>query len=448
METMSIRFDYSYTGIKENEILYRLDQLMLADQKLGDFTGAGSDFLGWLNYPSLYDRDEFERIKKAAEKIKTSCDALIVVGIGGSYLGAKAIVSALTNPFYNELPKDVRKTPKIYFAGQNLSGKYLEELLKLLENESVCVNVISKSGTTTEPAIAFRLIKSFMEEKYGKDEAKRRIFVTTDAERGALKFMADQEGYESFVIPDDIGGRFSVYTAVGLLPIAAAGINIDAFMEGAFAAYEEYRNPDFSENPCYQYALCRNILNAKGKTIEILVDYDPSLEYLSEWWKQLFGESDGKDGKGLFPAAVHFSTDLHSLGQMIQEGPANHFETIIAIEEIQSNLSVPYNELDLDGLNYLAESNIDEINEKAMKGTLLAHVDGAVPNGIIYLERLDAFTIGKLVYFFEKACAIDGYLLGVNPFDQPGVEAYKKNMFALLHKPGYEALTEELEKRF
>jgi glucose-6-phosphate isomerase len=287
-----------------------------------------------------------------------------------------------------------------------------------------------------------------MEEKYGKDEAKRRIFVTTDAERGALKFMADQEGYESFVIPDDIGGRFSVYTAVGLLPIAAAGINIDAFMEGAFAAYEEYRNPDFSENPCYQYALCRNILNAKGKTIEILVDYDPSLEYLSEWWKQLFGESDGKDGKGLFPAAVHFSTDLHSLGQMIQEGPANHFETIIAIEEIQSNLSVPYNELDLDGLNYLAESNIDEINEKAMKGTLLAHVDGAVPNGIIYLERLDAFTIGKLVYFFEKACAIDGYLLGVNPFDQPGVEAYKKNMFALLHKPGYEALTEELEKRF
>ncbi|WKY45580.1 glucose-6-phosphate isomerase [Eubacteriaceae bacterium ES2] len=447
MEYMSIRFDYSYAGIKEHEFLYRSEQIMLADQILGDLTGPGNDFLGWLDYPSQYDRDEFERIKEAAEKIKAKCDALIVVGIGGSYLGSKAIISALTSPFYNELPKDVRKSPKIYFAGQNLSGKYLEELLKLLENESVCVNVISKSGTTTEPAIAFRLIKSFMEEKYGKAEAKDRIFVTTDAEKGALKYMADQEGYESFVIPDDIGGRYSVYTAVGLLPIAAAGIDIDAFMAGAYAAYEEYLDPDFEVNPCYQYAMYRNILYAKGKKIEIMVDYDPSLEYLAEWWKQLFGESDGKDGKGLFPAAAHFSTDLHSLGQMIQEGPENHFETVIAIEEKQSGLCVPENEADLDGLNYLAGANIDQINEKAMKGTLLAHVDGAVPNGIIYLERLDAFTLGKLVYFFEKACAIDGYLLGVNPFDQPGVEAYKRNMFALLHKPGFEELTQQLEIR-
>lgn len=444
---MSIRFDYSYTGIKEHEILYRLDQLKLADQILGELTGPGSDFLGWLDYPSQYDRDEFDRIKEAAEKIKSTCDALIVVGIGGSYLGSKAIISALTSPFYNELAKEDRQAPKIYFAGQNLSGKYLEELLKLLKNESVCVNVISKSGTTTEPAIAFRLIKSFMEEKYGKDEARDRIFVTTDAESGALKHMADQEGYECFEIPDDIGGRFSVYTAVGLLPIAAAGIDIDAFMEGAYAAYEDYLDPDFYENPCYQYALCREILNTKGKSIEILADYDPSLEYLAEWWKQLFGESLGKDGKGLFPASVHFSTDLHSLGQIIQEGPANHFETIITIEEIQSELCVLEDDEDLDGLNYLAGSNIDQINQKAMKGTLLAHVDGHIPNCIIYLERLDAFTIGKLVYFFEKACAIGGYLSYVNPFDQPGVEAYKKNMFALLHKPGYEALTKKLEKR-
>ncbi|WKY48603.1 glucose-6-phosphate isomerase [Eubacteriaceae bacterium ES3] len=444
---MSIRFDCSYAGIKENEFLFHYDQLKLADAALMEKSGQGNDFLGWIDYPVSYDQKEFDRIKVAAEKIKTTCDALIVVGIGGSYLGAKAMISALTSPFYNELPREIRKAPKIYFAGQNISGKYLEDLLKLLENESVCVSVISKSGTTTEPAIAFRLIKAFMEEKYGKDMAKDRIFVTTDAKKGALKYLAEEEGYETFVIPDDIGGRYSVYTAVGLLPIAAAGIDINAFMNGGLAGFNEYQSISLENNPCFRYALYRNILYTKGKKIEILVDYDPSFEYLGEWWKQLYGESDGKDGKGLFPAAVHFSTDLHSLGQMIQEGPENHFETIIAIEEKQSDLSVPGSGDDLDGLNYLAGTNIDKINEKAMNGTLLAHVDGGVPNGVIYLERLDAFTLGKLVYFFEKACGLNGYLLGVNPFDQPGVEAYKKNMFALLHKPGYEELTKELEQR-
>lgn len=444
---MSIRFDLSYANIDPSEFESRFDQLAKANDDLMNKTGVGNDFLGWVDYPVKYDQDEFARIKEAAQKIQDRCDALVVIGIGGSYLGAKAVISALTSPFYNEEPRSVRKAPKIYFAGQNISGKYLENLLALLKDQEVCVNVISKSGTTTEPAMAFRFFKKFLEEKYGKDGARERIFVTTDAAKGALKFMADEEGYETFVIPDDIGGRYSVYTAVGLLPIAAAGIDIDALMDGAKSGYEDYNKPKFEKNPCFQYALYRNVLYTRGKHIEILVDYDPSLEYLAEWWKQLFGESDGKDGKGLFPASAHFSTDLHSLGQMIQDGPKNHFETVIVIEDDQSVIKVFRDEKNLEGLNYLTGWEIDAVNEKAFIGTLLAHVDGGVPNGIIQLKKLDAFHIGKLIYFFEKACGINGYLLGVNPFDQPGVEAYKKNMFALLHKPGYEALTAELEER-
>lgn len=444
---MSIRFDLSYANIDPSEFESRFDQLAKANDDLMNKTGVGNDFLGWVDYPVKYDQDEFARIKEAAKKIQDRCDALVVIGIGGSYLGAKAVISALTSPFYNEEPRSVRKAPKIYFAGQNISGKYLENLLALLKDQEVCVNVISKSGTTTEPAMAFRFFKKFLEEKYGKDGARERIFVTTDAAKGALKFMADEEGYETFVIPDDIGGRYSVYTAVGLLPIAAAGIDIDALMDGAKSGYEDYNKPKFEKNPCFQYALYRNVLYTRGKHIEILVDYDPSLEYLAEWWKQLFGESDGKDGKGLFPASAHFSTDLHSLGQMIQDGPKNHFETVIVIEDDQSVIKVFRDEKNLEGLNYLTGWEIDAVNEKAFMGTLLAHVDGGVPNGLISLKKLDAFHIGKLIYFFEKACGINGYLLGVNPFDQPGVEAYKKNMFALLHKPGYEALTAELEER-
>jgi len=444
---MSIRFDLSYANIDPSEFESRSDQLVKANDELMNKTGVGNDFLGWVDYPVKYDQDEFARIKQAAQKIQDRCDALVVIGIGGSYLGAKAVISALTSPFYNEEPRSVRKAPKIYFAGQNISGKYLENLLALLKDQEVCVNVISKSGTTTEPAMAFRFFRKFLEEKYGKEGAKERIFVTTDAAKGALKFMADEEGYETFVIPDDIGGRYSVYTAVGLLPIAAAGIDIDALMDGGKSGYEDYNKPKFEKNPCFQYALYRNVLYNRGKNIEILVDYDPSLEYLAEWWKQLFGESDGKDGKGLFPASAHFSTDLHSLGQMIQDGPKNHFETVIVIEDDQSVIKVFRDEKNLEGLNYLTGWEIDAVNEKAFMGTLLAHVDGGVPNGIIKLKKLDAFHIGKLIYFFEKACGLNGYLLGVNPFDQPGVEAYKKNMFALLHKPGFEDLTAELEER-
>lgn len=444
---MSIRFDSSYAGIDPSEFESRVEHLAFVNKQLMEKTGLGNEFLGWVDYPVNYDEAEYNRIKEAAKKIQDSCDVLIVIGIGGSYLGAKAVISALTSPFFNEEPRSKRKAPKVYFAGHNISGKYIENLLALIKDQDVCVNVISKSGTTTEPAIAFRFFKEFIEKKYGKDGAKNRIFVTTDQARGALKFMADEEGYQCFVIPDDIGGRYSVYTAVGLLPIAVAGIDIDFLMAGAKAGYWDYQNPVWFENPCFHYALYRNILYNRGKSIEILVDYDPSMEYISEWWKQLFGESDGKNGKGLFPASVHFSTDLHSMGQMIQDGPKNHFETVITIDREQSDIKVLHNDADLEGLNYLAGKTIDAVNEKAYMGTLLAHVDGGVPNGIIHLEKLDAFIIGKLIYFFEKACGLNGYLLGVNPFDQPGVEAYKKNMFALLHKPGFEALTKELEQR-
>ncbi|MDO4289404.1 MAG: glucose-6-phosphate isomerase [Eubacterium sp.] len=444
---MGIKFDYSYAGLTEAELNNKVGQIQLADKTLKEKTGPGNDFLGWYDYPVAYDKDEYARIKAAAKRIQDSCDAFIVIGIGGSYLGSKAVITALTSTFFNEVPGDKRKAPKVYFAGENISGKYMKDLYELVKDQDICVNVISKSGTTTEPAIAFRFFKELLEKKYGKEGAKDRIFATTDKERGALKFLADQEGYETFVIPDDVGGRYSVYTAVGLLPIAVAGIDIDAFMEGGKSGYEEYAAENLEDNACYQYALYRSCLYNRGKSTEIMVDYEPSLRYFSEWWKQLYGESDGKDGKGLFPASVHFSTDLHSLGQIIQDGPKHIFETVVVVDELEDDMTVSHEESDLDGLNYLENRTMQEINEKAFLGTLLAHVDGGVPNGIIRLSKLDAFHIGKLVYFFEKACGLGGYLLGVNPFDQPGVEAYKKNMFALLHKPGYEELTEALEKR-
>jgi|LGOV01.1.fsa_nt_gb glucose-6-phosphate isomerase len=444
---MSICFDLSYADIKECELEEKYNNLINANEKLMLKTGKGNDFLGWVDYPNHYDQKEYQRIKIAADKIRKMCDVFIIIGIGGSYLGSKAMISALTSSYFNEESRLKRNAPKIYFAGQNMSGRYYEQLFDIIKDQDVCVNVISKSGTTTETAIAFRFFKKIIEEKYGKEKAKERIFVTTDAHKGALKSMANQEGYESFTIPDNIGGRYSVFTSVGLLPMAVANIDIDQFMEGVKEGYEEYQNPVLNENPCFQYALYRNILYNRGKKIEILVDYSPNLEYFGEWWKQLFGESDGKDGNGLFPAAVHFSTDLHSMGQMIQDGPKNHFETVIIIDNPETNTQVVFDEKDLEGLNYIAGKGLDEINKKAFIATVLAHVDGGVPNGVIHLDELNAFNLGKLIYFFEKACGLNGYLLNVNPFDQPGVEAYKKNIFALLHKPGYEKLTETIEKR-
>ena len=410
-------------------------------------TGAGNDFLGWLDLPVNYDKDEFDRIKKAADKIKGNSDVLIVIGIGGSYLGARAAIEMLTNNFYNMLPNNKRKTPKVFFVGNNISSTYITDLFEAIEGLDVSVNVISKSGTTTEPAIAFRMFKKYMEEKYGVDGAKERIFATTDKSKGALKNLADSMGYETFVVPDDVGGRFSVLTAVGLLPIAVAGINIDEMMEGAAKGRELYSNPSMKENECYQYAAMRNALYNKGKSVEVMVNYEPALHYFNEWWKQLFGESEGKDQKGIFPAAVDFSTDLHSLGQFIQDGTRIMFETVLNVEKATKEVVIEEAEGDGDGLNFLAGKTVDFVNKQAFNGTLLAHCDGGVPNMILTIPELTPYYFGQLVYFFEKACAVSGYLLGVNPFDQPGVEAYKKNMFALLGKPGYEELKAELEAR-
>lgn len=437
-----IKFDYSKAGISDNEYDDLKDEVAMAHTFLHERTGVGSEFLGWIDQPVNYNKDEFDRIKKAAAKIQKDTDILIVIGIGGSYLGARAAIETLSHSFYND--NEDKTTPNIYYVGNNISGKYVQDLISITKDKDISVNVISKSGTTTEPAIAFRIFKQILEEKYGKEESKHRIYATTDSERGALKTLADKEGYETFVIADDIGGRFSVLTAVGLLPIAVAGIDISKIMLGAEHAMKLYSNPIVDENPCYQYAVIRNALYRSGKKIELMVNYEPSMHYFAEWWKQLFGESEGKDNKGIFPASVDFSTDLHSMGQYIQEGERHIFETVLNIKEISKDIDIPEDEKDLDQLNYLFGKSMNFVNKKAFEGTLLAHVDGGVPNMIMEIDKLDEFTFGELVYFFEKACGISGYLLGVNPFDQPGVEAYKKNMFALLGKPGYEKLREEL----
>ena len=444
-----IGFDYSkaLAFFEEHELTYLQDAVKVAHHSLHEQTGAGSDFLGWVDLPVNYDKEEFSRIQKAAEKIKSDSDVLLVIGIGGSYLGARAAVEALQHSFFNALPKEKRQAPQIIFTGNNISSSYIHDVFDLLEGKDFSINVISKSGTTTEPAIAFRLFRKLLEEKYGKEEALKRTYVTTDKAKGALKTVADEEGMETFVIPDDVGGRYSVLTAEGLLPIAASGLDIDAMMKGARAAREDFGKSELNENAAYQYAAVRNILYNKGKTVEMLINYEPALQYFAEWWKQLFGESEGKDQKGIYPSSANFSTDLHSLGQYVQEGRRILFETVIKVDKPKHELTINEIEKDLDGLNYLAGKSIDFVNNKAFQGTLLAHTDGGVPNLIVNIPQLDEYTFGYLVYFFEKACAMSGYLLGVNPFDQPGVEAYKTNMFALLGKPGFEEKKAELEKR-
>ncbi len=444
-----IRFDYSkaLSFFGEHEITYLQDAVKVAHHSLHEKTGAGNDYLGWIDLPTEYDKEEFARIVKSAEKIKSDSDILLVVGIGGSYLGARAALEMLNHSFYNALTKDQRKTPQVVFVGNNISSTYMRDLMDLLEGKDFSINVISKSGTTTEPALAFRIFRKLLEEKYGKEEARKRIYATTDKARGALKTLATEEGYESFIIPDDVGGRYSVLTAVGLLPIAVSGADIEAMMKGAADASRDFSKSELEENPAYQYAAVRNVLYNKGKTIEMLINYEPGLQYFSEWWKQLFGESEGKDQKGIFPASANFSTDLHSMGQYVQEGRRDLFETIIKVETPRHELKVEEEATDLDGLNYLAGETVDFVNTKAYEGTLLAHTDGGVPNLVVNIPAMDAYTFGYLVYFFEKACAMSGYLLGVNPFDQPGVEAYKVNMFALLGKPGFEEVKAELEKR-
>ncbi|PZE20795.1 glucose-6-phosphate isomerase [Paenibacillus xerothermodurans] len=444
-----LTFDYSkaLSFIQQHEVDYLAAQVRAAHDQLHNKTGAGSDYLGWIDLPVDYDKEEFARIQQAAKQIQSDSDALVVIGIGGSYLGARAAIEMLSHSFYNLLPKGTRKTPEIYFVGNNISSTYVTHLLQLLEGKDISVNVISKSGTTTEPAIAFRIFRELLEKKYGKEAARKRIYATTDREKGALKTLANEEGYESFIIPDDVGGRYSVLTAVGLLPIAAAGIDIEAIMRGAADAREAYSNPNLSENESYQYAAVRNALYRKGKTTEILVNYEPSLHFISEWWKQLFGESEGKDNKGIYPASVDFSTDLHSMGQFIQEGNRTLFETVLQVAEVHEQITIGTDADNLDGLNFLSGQTMDFVNKKAFEGTMLAHTDGGVPNLIVTLPDMSPYTFGYMVYFFEKACGISGYLLGVNPFDQPGVEAYKKNMFALLGKPGFEKEKAELEAR-
>ncbi|TDF96249.1 glucose-6-phosphate isomerase [Paenibacillus piri] len=444
-----LKFDYSkaLSFIQQHEVDYLAGPVQVAHEQLHNKTGAGSDYLGWIDLPVNYDKEEFARIQKSARQIQSDSDALVVIGIGGSYLGARAAIEMLSHSFYNLLPKGKRKTPEIYFVGNNISSTYVTHLLQLLEGKDISVNVISKSGTTTEPAIAFRIFRELLEKKYGKEAARKRIYATTDQARGALKKLANEEGYESFVIPDDVGGRYSVLTAVGLLPIATAGVDIAAMMQGAADAREAYSSPNLSENESYQYAAVRNALYRKGKTTEILVNYEPSLHFVSEWWKQLFGESEGKDYKGIFPASVDFSTDLHSMGQFIQDGNRTLFETVIQVAEVAEQITIGTDADNLDGLNFLSGKTMDFVNKKAFEGTMLAHTDGGVPNLIVTLPDTSAYTFGYMVYFFEKACGLSGYLLGVNPFDQPGVEAYKANMFALLGKPGYEKEKAELEAR-
>lgn len=443
---MAIKFNSSFAAdyIRENDLKGLETQVLVSHNMVEQKNGLGNDFLGWVNLPFDYDKEEFARIKAAAQKIKNDTDVLIVIGIGGSYLGARAAIEFLKGPFYNNLKKDV---PEIYFAGNNISGSYLADLLAICENKRVSVNIISKSGTTTEPAIAFRVFRKLLEERYGEEEAAKRIYCTTDKARGTLKQLADEKGYECFVVPDDVGGRFSVLTAVGLLPIAAAGADIDALMAGAQKAVVEYNEPDMYKNDCYMYAALRNAFYRKGKSVELLVSYEPRFALMSEWFKQLYGESEGKDNKGLFPASVTFSTDLHSMGQYVQDGARIMFETVVTFGESDKDVVIDTEESNGDGLNFLAGKTMSFVNQKAFEGTVLAHTDGGVPNLVINIDKADEDNLGRLIYFFEKACAISGYMLGVNPFDQPGVESYKKNMFALLGKPGFEAEKAKLEAR-
>ncbi len=433
-----ITFDYSKARefFTRHELEYMEPDVRRAHDMLHGKTGVGHEYTGWVDWPHSYDREEYKRLKQASANIREKADMLIVIGIGGSYLGARAALEMLRPAFYNQLPKEQRKGPKIYFVGNHMSAAYTAQLLQMVQDKEVYVNVISKSGTTLEPAIAFRLFRNLLEKRYGKEGARQRIIATTDKAKGALKQLAEQEGYETFVVPDEIGGRYSVLTSVGLLPIAVAGIDTDDMLRGAADAVKLYSQLDMNVNAAYQYAAIRNIFYSKGKSIELLVNYEPSLQYVAEWWKQLFGESEGKDGKGLFPVSMNFTTDLHSLGQYVQDGRRDMFATILWIETPHTQLAIPESSDDLDGLNYLVDKTMHEVNEKACEGTMLAHTEGGVPNLKINIPEATPYYFGQLVYFFEKACSISGYVLGVNPFDQPGVDAYKKNMFALLGKPG------------
>ena len=444
-----VKFDYSKTAgyVHEHEVESMKALTESARKLLLSKSGAGNDYLGWIDLPVDYDKEEFARIKKAAEKIKSDSDVLVVIGIGGSYLGARAAIEFLGHNFFNSVSKDLRKAPEIYFVGNSISSNYLAGLVDVIGDRDFSVNIISKSGTTTEPAIAFRVFKKMLEEKYGKDGAAKRIYATTDKAKGALKKLADAEGYEEFVVPDDVGGRFSVLTAVGLLSIAVSGVDIDELMAGAASARKRCIENDFDNNDAMQYAALRNIMLRKGKSVEILCDYEPSLHYTLEWWKQLMGESEGKDNKGLFPASVDLTTDLHSMGQFIQDGSRIMFETVLNVEKTSREIVIEKEDEDLDGLNYLAGKTMDFVNKCAMNGTILAHTDGNTPNLRVDIPEQTPFYLGELFYFFEFACGLSGYMLGVNPFNQPGVESYKKNMFALLGKPGYEAEVEELRKR-
>ncbi len=442
---MGINFTVKANAVSTEDFASMAQQVRQCHEALHNKTGKGNDFVGWVDLPRDYDKEEFARIKKAAQKIQKQSEVLIVIGIGGSYLGTRTALDFIKTPYYNEWKH--KNTPDIYFVGNNISSAYLSDILQILGDRDFSVNVISKSGTTTEPAIAFRIFKQLLETKYGKEEATQRIFATTDRARGALKTMCNTEGYETFVIPDDVGGRFTVLTAVGLLAMAVAGVDIDQVMAGAAWAREAYSNPDIMQNQCYQYAAARNHFYRQGKSIEILANYEPHMTSFGEWYKQLYAESEGKDGKGIFPVAANFSTDLHSIGQFIQEGSRYFFETVLWCKEPKNTVLVPFDKEDLDGLNFLAAKDMQFVNSKAFAGTMLAHMDGGVPNMVIEMDRMDGWHFGALVYFFEKAVGISGYLMDINPFDQPGVEAYKKNMFALLGKPGFEDMKAELEKR-
>ena len=444
-----VKFDYSLTAgvISEDEMKAMEKITKDAKDVLVGKSGAGNDFLGLIDLPVDYDKEEFARIQKAAQKIQSDSEVLLVIGIGGSYLGARAAIEFLRHSFYNNVSKEIRKTPEIYYCGNNLSGTYLSQLIDVIGDRDFSVNIISKSGTTTEPAVAFRIFKEMLEKKYGKEEAAKRIYATTDKAKGALKSLATEEGYETFVVPDDVGGRFSVLTAVGLLPIAVSGADITKLMEGAASMREVCLNKDFAENDSMKYAAVRNILLRKGKSVEILCNYEPIFHYVAEWWKQLFGESEGKDQRGIFPAAVDLTTDLHSMGQFIQDGARIMFETVLNVEESPAEIVLQKEDVDTDGMNYLAGKTVDFVNKSAMNGTILAHTDGSVPNLMVKIPAQDAYSLGQLFYFFEFACGVSGYILGVNPFNQPGVESYKKNMFALLGKPGYEEAREALLKR-